>query len=65
MSPVSLDCPFLIGRSVFSNVYLQHLDYLQNLRVPNLDPLQNLDHLQHLDHLLHLYYLNISISFNT
>ena len=24
MLPVSLDCPFLIARSVFSNVYLDH-----------------------------------------
>jgi len=28
MLPVSLDCPFLIGHSVFSNIALHYVQYL-------------------------------------
>ena len=35
MLPVSLDCPFLIGPSVFSNVYILHCDKTWNqLEIP-------------------------------
>ena len=35
MLPVSLDCPFLIAPSVFSNFYIQHVKILHNKTKPH------------------------------